>query len=267
MLSLRSLVRGNPTRAKFATDNRLFVYGTCWNTFCWTENPEVLIKFSQNFIESTHWATQNWYITGDKPVKTLSSRIHYTCNCITYGIHYFSQTYESNSRQYIHMEYFYSNTMISYMFSPDEVCRLEQAVQSVNVECLIISSTCGNIGLIKREAPHVYHMSIMMTSNGNISALLAICAGNSPVTSEFPPQSLVTLSFDILFDMRLNKLLCKQAWGWWFEMIPYPLWCHCNDAFYASKSIKKQHWYLEESRWTSRSEYAFLAVYEFPLYR
>ena len=37
------------------------------------------------------------------------------------------------------------------------------------------------------------------------SALLAICAGNSPVTGEFPAQRPVTRSFDVFFDLRLNK--------------------------------------------------------------
>ena len=33
------------------------------------------------------------------------------------------------------------------------------------------------------------------------SALLAICAGNSPVTGEFPAQKPVTRSFDVCFDL------------------------------------------------------------------
>ena len=37
------------------------------------------------------------------------------------------------------------------------------------------------------------------------SALLAICAGNSPVTGEFPSQRPMTQSFDVSFDLRLNK--------------------------------------------------------------
>ena len=37
------------------------------------------------------------------------------------------------------------------------------------------------------------------------SALLAFCAGNSPVTGEFPAQRPVTPSFDIFFDPRPNK--------------------------------------------------------------
>ena len=41
-------------------------------------------------------------------------------------------------------------------------------------------------------------------------ALLAICAGNSPVTDEFPAQRAVTRSFDVFFDLRQNKRLSKQ---------------------------------------------------------
>ena len=37
------------------------------------------------------------------------------------------------------------------------------------------------------------------------SALLAICAGNSPVPGEFPTQRPVTRSFDVFFDLRLNN--------------------------------------------------------------
>ena len=65
-----------------------------------------------------------------------------------------------------------------------------------------------------------------------ISALLVICAGNSPVTGEFPAQRPVTRSFDVFFDLRLNKRLSTQTkkWlGWWFETPSCPLWRHCND--------------------------------------
>ena len=39
------------------------------------------------------------------------------------------------------------------------------------------------------------------------SVLLAICAGNLPVTGEFPKLRPVTWSFDVFFDLRLNKRL------------------------------------------------------------
>ena len=59
------------------------------------------------------------------------------------------------------------------------------------------------------------------------SALLALCAGNSPVTGEFPSQRPVTRSFDVFFDLRLNKRLSKQShWSW----------RHCNVySFQVSK--------------------------------
>ena len=61
------------------------------------------------------------------------------------------------------------------------------------------------------------------------SALLDICAGNSLVTGEFPSQRPVTRSFDVFFDLHLDKRLSKQSWGWWFETPSCPLWRHCND--------------------------------------
>ena len=51
------------------------------------------------------------------------------------------------------------------------------------------------------------------------SALLAIGARNSPVPGEFTTQRPVTRSFDVFFDLRLNKRLSKQSRGWWFEML------------------------------------------------
>ena len=62
------------------------------------------------------------------------------------------------------------------------------------------------------------------------SALLALCTGNSPVTGEFPAKRPVTRSFDVFFDLRLNKRWSKKSWGWWFETPSRSLWRHCNGA-------------------------------------
>ena len=74
------------------------------------------------------------------------------------------------------------------------------------------------------------------------SALLALCVGNSPVSGEFPAQRPVTQSFDVFFDLRLNKRLSKQSWGWWFETPSLSLWRHsnvqhCADVFSTQKII------------------------------
>ena len=69
------------------------------------------------------------------------------------------------------------------------------------------------------------------------SPLLALCVGNSPVTGEFPAQRPVTRSFDVYFDLRLNKRLSRQSWGWWFEILSRSLWHHCNDYFHHKGSV------------------------------
>ena len=74
------------------------------------------------------------------------------------------------------------------------------------------------------------------------SALLAICAGNSPVPGEFPTQRPVTQSFDVFFDLRLNKRLSKQWWGWWFQTPSHPLWRHCNVYMYTCWMVKVWRW-------------------------
>ena len=88
------------------------------------------------------------------------------------------------------------------------------------------------------------------------SALLALCAGNSPVTGEFPSQRPVTRSFDFFFDLHLNERLSKQSWGWWFETPLRSLWHHCND---------KCWWYLFTP--LCKSNGTFLNVKIFKLWR
>ena len=58
------------------------------------------------------------------------------------------------------------------------------------------------------------------------SALLSICARNSPFTGEFPTQRPVPRNFDIFFDLRMYKRLNIR--GRWFETPSCPLWRQSN---------------------------------------
>ena len=60
---------------------------------------------------------------------------------------------------------------------------------------------------------------------------------------EFPTQRPVTRSFDVFFDLRLNKRLSKQSWGWWFETLSRPLWRHSNvqSHLHSWKSLGNNH--------------------------
>ena len=75
-----------------------------------------------------------------------------------------------------------------------------------------------------------------------LSALLAICARNSPVTGEFPTQRPVTRSFDVFFDLRLNKRLSKQSWDWWFQTPRRSLWRPCNKLYSGTGGSVWEYW-------------------------
>ena len=72
--------------------------------------------------------------------------------------------------------------------------------------------------------------AMMTSSNGNIFRVTGPLCGEFTGPGEFPTQRPVTRSFDVFFDLRLNKRLSKQPWGWWFETLSWSLWRQCNGA-------------------------------------
>ena len=62
------------------------------------------------------------------------------------------------------------------------------------------------------------------------SMLVALCEGNPPVTGGFSSQRPLTHSFDVFFDLRLNKWSSTQSRCQWFETPLHSLWHHCNNA-------------------------------------
>ena len=65
------------------------------------------------------------------------------------------------------------------------------------------------------------------------SALLTLCEGNPPVNLQRP----VTQSFDVFFDLCLNKQLSKHSK---FETPSRPLWRHSNEQIF----LRESTWYL-----------------------
>ena len=53
--------------------------------------------------------------------------------------------------------------------------------------------------------------TMMMSSNGNIFRVTGPLCGEYTGPGEFPAQRPVTRSFDVFFDLRLNKRLSKQS--------------------------------------------------------
>ena len=90
-------------------------------------------------------------------------------------------------------------------------------------------------------------MFMMTSSNGNIFRVTGPLCGEFTGPGEFPTQRPVTRSFDVLFDLRLNKRLSKQPWGWWFETPSWSLWRQRNvitAGNYVSEWTTVQYWLL-----------------------
>ena len=95
------------------------------------------------------------------------------------------------------------------------------------------------------------HLHNMMTSsNGNIFRATRPLCGEFTGPGEIPAQRPVTRTVHVFFDLRLNKRLIKQPWGWWFETPSWSLWRHCNE-FLFSYIVKNVyvHKYLKWNIW------------------
>ena len=76
----------------------------------------------------------------------------------------------------------------------------------------------------------------MTSSNRNIFRVTGHLCREFTGHRWIPPKRPVTRSFDVFFDLRLNKRLSKQTCGCWWETPSRPLWRHCNDEVHVDPS-------------------------------
>ena len=111
-----------------------------------------------------------------------------------------------------------------------------------------------------------FTLTMMTSSNGNIFRVTGPLCGEFTGPGEFPTQRPVTRSFDVFFDLRLNKRLGKQSWGWWFETLSRSLWRHRN-AIPVKQSFT--HWDRNKmdaiSQMTHTTAFSWMKTYEFRL--
>ena len=94
------------------------------------------------------------------------------------------------------------------------------------VSGVLVKQACW---LCRYDIPMPFIFTMMTSPNGNIFRVTGHLCGEFIGPGEFPAQRPVTQSFDVFFDLRLNKRSSKQPWGWWFETPWWSLWRHCND--------------------------------------
>ena len=68
---------------------------------------------------------------------------------------------------------------------------------------------------------------MMTSSNGDIFRVTGLLCGEFTHPRWFLSQRLVARSFDVFFDLCLNKRLSKQSKRRWSGTPASSLWCHC----------------------------------------
>ena len=131
----------------------------------------------------------------------------------------------TNKHRYIHItiyrDFCFHCWNISSMYDTLNGCK-------VISKYLLIYVICGIDIYTHIIIQHLHNYTMMTSSNGNIFRLTGPLCWEFTGPGEFPAQRPVTRSFDVFIDLRLNKRLNKQPWGWWFETLPLSLWRHCN---------------------------------------
>ena len=74
-----------------------------------------------------------------------------------------------------------------------------------------------------------------------VSALVALCKGNPPVTSGFPSQMVSNADFDVFFYISLSKRLNKRTRCQWFERQSPSLWRHFNEMMFGPWKCMLSH--------------------------
>ena len=134
-------------------------------------------------------------------------QLHYQCNG--------KETLSSNA---VHMSRLKLETR--EVSTHERHCHLAINMQRVSSHQMDVGTGMGTSCIYRNEIWFPWWRRQMET----FSALLAICAVNSPITGDFHTQRPVMRCFDVFLYLRLSK----QSWGSLFEIPSRPLWRHCN---------------------------------------
>ena len=87
---------------------------------------------------------------------------------------------------------------------------------------------CQHGLLIPRLVVHDMLPSYDDVIKGNMFRVTGHLCGEFTGCRGIPAKLPVTRSFDVFFDLQLNRRLGKRSWDWWFETPSRSSWSHCN---------------------------------------
>ena len=86
------------------------------------------------------------------------------------------------------------------------------------------------IGLLHRHSLPFVVLNLMYLHFMMTSSSWKFSRVSGPLCGEFTGHRWIprTKAIDVFFDLRLNKRMSKQWWGWWFVTSRHSLWRHFN---------------------------------------
>ena len=91
------------------------------------------------------------------------------------------------------------------------------------------------------ESILVQHLCMMASSNGNIFRVTGHLCGEFTCPRWIPHTKASDAELWCFCDLRLDKRLRKQSWGWWLETPLGPLWRHCNGKKVTEIHVELRH--------------------------
>ena len=106
--------------------------------------------------------------------------------------------------------------------------------------------------------PLQFQVNMMTSSNGHISRVTGHLCGEFTGPLWIPHTKASDAEVWCFFDLRLNKRLSKQSWGWWFQTLSRSFWRHCNGVGACSvpRHCLNQRWviFIQTLRTTETSQ-------------
>ena len=145
--------------------------------------------------------------------------------------------------------------MASYTRYPQHICML-----CLKTRFHPVATYCGQFWLCLAwllYRAYVRQGNIMMTSsNWNIFRVTGHLCGEFTGPRWIPLTKTSDAELWCFFDLRLNKRISKQSWGWWFETQARPLWRHCNDNW-NDHECPIIYWWVSLLKWYTRNIQGF----------
>ena len=131
----------------------------------------------------------------------------------------------------------YANPIAFVAIRPKKLMKIQLILQLL--DGIILMLRLYNAEYVDHDAVYLIQYAhdwlyMMTSSNGNIFRVTGSLRGEFTGRQWRPVKRII----DVFVELRLNRRLRKQSWGWWLETPSRPLWRHCNEKHNKTQNLK-----------------------------